>query len=1181
MAQKMLSQYFSLNRRYARSVNLERDLELSDAVEGYILTERAVDALRRMLPAFTKNSPQRAWTLTGVYGTGKSAFAHFWAGLCALEASPVRQKALEIAERALGAVSPELRSLKNELPRRGFVQAIATAQREPLSHTIVRALRRGVEIFWQKSRKKPEILADLIDLEIELAAGHSIEERQVLQLIQAVAQVAKTDVLLLIDELGKTLEFAAQHQGVADLYLLQQIAELPANAPYQVYLVGVLHQSFGDYGERLASSERKEWSKIHGRFEDIPFTESPQQMTRLIGQAIIHNESAVLKKLIQQRASEWFEHLAKQLELSDLSSTVLAEAYPLHPLTSLVLPQLCTRYAQNDRSLFTFLTSSEPYSFKQFLSSTALNKDSIPTLKIHQVYDYFVESAGMGLSSRPNIQKWLEVQGVVADASRRVDLSPEVIQALKTIGTLNLITSAGALRATQALSILPLCELPSEAVGGNPWQAAIQTLLEKNLITYRKQLDELRIWEGSDFNVQVAIGQYFEQERGSLVEILSRVRPLKPLVAQRHSYRTGTLRYFERRYADKTHDLSTLRVSKPDYDGLIVYWMEAQPLSETPPSTTEESKPLIVVNTAHLKTLRDRAIEFAALEKIQATASELQTDGVARREVRQRLVQAENLMDETLTQALDPANSESFSWILGERKAIRDRAGLNAILSDVCDEVYCHSPILWNELINRRELTSQGAKARRELIEAMLKHEDQEKLGLKGYGPEVSMYYSVLAEPGIHRQDDGEWGFYPPIANRSAQLKGNGRTDLSKLWQSMESFCVESAEQPRSLDQLYALLAAPPYGVKSGVIPVLLAAMLLYHVDDVGLYHDGTFVPVLAAPHFELLVKQPGRFAVKSFEMAGLRSQVFQELEAIWRSRVPTGVRNASLLAIAKPLFQFVKKLPAYTLKTQQLSSEAQAVLKTLQTAQEPDELLFTSLPQACGLAPIRHTDPNDESAARTFRKRLVKALHELEITYENLLSVGRQLLHAAFGVRSSAEHLRSDLRVRASYLVDRCLEPMLKRFTLAATDITLADTEWLESLMMILADKPAHAWSDDDRAAFELKLNDVAQQFKRLEALQKDIAATHHEGFEAYRLTLTKADGHELNQVVWIDQTQEDQLNRLVDEILDKPTLRNDAKLRQALIAKLAREVLQVETSDDLKEARQRRGKRKAKVVE
>ncbi|WP_261198786.1 hypothetical protein [Laspinema olomoucense] len=33
---KLLSNYFSLNRRYSRSINIERDLERAEALAGYI-----------------------------------------------------------------------------------------------------------------------------------------------------------------------------------------------------------------------------------------------------------------------------------------------------------------------------------------------------------------------------------------------------------------------------------------------------------------------------------------------------------------------------------------------------------------------------------------------------------------------------------------------------------------------------------------------------------------------------------------------------------------------------------------------------------------------------------------------------------------------------------------------------------------------------------------------------------------------------------------------------------------------------------------------------------------------------------------------------------------------------------------------------------------------------------------
>lgn len=144
---KSLSQYFSVNRRYSRSINLERDVEKLDALVGYIPTERSVEALKRVLSGLQQEQSNRAWTLTSVYGTGKSAFAHYLACLCAPAKDPLRQQALEIAEKALGTDSSEYRSLQKDIPKSGLLRAIATAQREPISHTIVRALARGVRLF--------------------------------------------------------------------------------------------------------------------------------------------------------------------------------------------------------------------------------------------------------------------------------------------------------------------------------------------------------------------------------------------------------------------------------------------------------------------------------------------------------------------------------------------------------------------------------------------------------------------------------------------------------------------------------------------------------------------------------------------------------------------------------------------------------------------------------------------------------------------------------------------------------------------------------------------------------------------------------------------------------------------------------------------------------------------------
>jgi len=1172
MAGKVLSDYFRLHRRYSRSINLERDFERPETLEGYVLTERATSTLQRIATTWGQSSGSRAWTLTGTYGTGKSAFARYLSALSGSKGSPAREAAMAIAQQSFGTGSHELQDLENCLPEKGLWLAIATGRREPLSHTIVRALSQGADIFWS-SGQRPPIAGELTDWAVEIDTDRSrdrpgelieIPDQQVLDLLHRVLDTSKRDVFLILDELGKNLEFTAQHQGAKDLYLLQQIAEFKSKGksgrdrPPRVFLLGLLHQSFAGYSDRLATIEQSEWCKIQGRFEDITFTESPGQMTRLIGQAINRSAADPILCAVNEQAARWQTSLQSILGEYDLSQQMIAEVYPLHPVTALVLPLLCTRYAQNDRSLFTFLTGDEPHGFCEFLQQTEVVTHTLPTLTIDRIYDYFVESV-TGLASRLNLQRWVEIQSLIEDAR---DRDPDLLRLLKTIGVLNLATTTGTLRARPELVALSLCDRPDDLEAQAAWLKRIDRLQEQGTITYRRQLDELRIWQGSDFDVERAIYTQVEQDRLPLAKSLVTARPLKPIVAQRHLHETGTLRYFEQCYGDTTIDWKRLCCSSPASDGLVLYWLDEKRPQDVP-AQTADGKPLLVVEAARVDLLRTRTRELRALQQVNK-APELTSDSVARREVGYRLQEAERLLDDTMLLALGWTGEQTACWVLGSRTEVRQMQAFRSVLSDICAQVYHQAWRLDNELINRRELTTQGAKARRLLIEAMLNCPSEPRLGLMGYGPEVAMYYSVLEATGIHRQIKGLWGFFPPLA-------GSG---LGTAWQAIEQFCCAAVAGQRSLENLYAQLEQPPYGLKRGAIPVVLAAVLLHRAEDLAIYKDGNFVAVLGPEHFELLVKDPSRFSVKYFELLGLRSIVFRELEAALRSKpaepVP-GVRNFSLLAIAKPLFGFVKQLNKYVLQTKHISLEAQQVLAVLQEAQEPDEVLFTALPQACGLQPITAGVAADEVTAREFRQSLVACLRELNIAYDRLLERCQAYLLEALGVRGESRYLREDIRARSRRLLPGCLEPTLKRFLKAGVDESLDDRAWLEALAMIVADKPPRSWTDDDEVQFELGLSDLARRFKNLEAVQSSIEA-QGEGFEAVRLTVTRTDGREVNQVVWVDHGESEALDRIVAEILQTSGLSDNSRLQQALLARLGEKVLLSDDNDRVAKARKKR---------
>jgi len=269
--EQRLSDIITLKRRYSRSINLERDLSVTDSVLGYIPTAWALEACERILEALSTSSTIRAWTITGVYGTGKSAFAHFLSSLLAPKSDPIYANAENILEQLTGSNHPLMLKLSNTLPASGILRAVATAQREPLSYTLVRALHRGCELFWDKDYEHHHTHPILDQLQACIQENQKISNQEVLDCIHQISQAAETDILLVIDELGKSLEYAAWHQDNDDLYLLQQIAELPSDRQtHKVFILGLLHQSFAEYAQNLTKFQRNEWSKIQGRFEAIP-----------------------------------------------------------------------------------------------------------------------------------------------------------------------------------------------------------------------------------------------------------------------------------------------------------------------------------------------------------------------------------------------------------------------------------------------------------------------------------------------------------------------------------------------------------------------------------------------------------------------------------------------------------------------------------------------------------------------------------------------------------------------------------------------------------------------------------------------------------------------------------------------------------------------------------------------
>lgn len=453
-----IGDYLEVARRFTRSINLEKDYRGASQNGEYILTPTALESLHRLAEGLVNDSPSRAWTITGPYGVGKSAFAVFVTRLLCSTGKPGLG-----ARTQLKRTDPELAA---ELDHRqicqdgmkGFLPVLITARRAPASTCIAEGIIAALKC--DKSSKLKAAGRKLAAKMKTASNNGPLDTRWVVSALETSGSVARGEgyrgLLLVIDELGKVFEYAARYPHKGDVYVLQELAEHVARSgEYPAILVGLLHQSFEEYGHLLDMGTRREWAKIQGRFGDIAFMEPADQVIRMVAEAIRRKGSSWpggLKTRITEVvvAAAEVGVVPPGMPLDEFKRTAIA-AYPLHPLALVALPYIFRRFAQNERSLFSYLSSMEPFGFQEFVKTRTMNPKSPEFVRIGDLFDYFTSNFGLGLYRQPQALRWLEAADVL---DRKDDLGEIHREAVKAVGVLNALGQFSHLSASAGMIAL-------------------------------------------------------------------------------------------------------------------------------------------------------------------------------------------------------------------------------------------------------------------------------------------------------------------------------------------------------------------------------------------------------------------------------------------------------------------------------------------------------------------------------------------------------------------------------------------------------------------------------------------------------------------------------------------------------------------------------------------------------
>ena len=852
-----LSEIYQVKGRFRRSVHLERDFYTENALDGYVLTATARETLSRIASTLENKAASKAWSLTGPYGSGKSAFALFAAKLLGDPNAPTTRQAFEVLREGDSDLHDRFKSPngngKESLS--GFCPVLISGERAPLSLGLLRGLQLGL-ISFNGIPKKTAPLRKIKTLLEAAEKGTFPHASEITALFESatneICESGGSGLLLVVDELGKFLEHATQYPGQGDIFVLQTLAEFAdRSTKTPLFLMTILHQAFELYAEHTGKSQQEEWAKVQGRFEDIAFLESTEQGIRLVGTALEKRSDVVGKDILNPALNLGLN--PRQLDENEFIH-LLESCLPLHPTVALLIGPLFRRFAQNERSLFAFLSSSEPNGLQDFLPFQHYNGNYLPTFSLADLYNYLNATQGNRLYISQTGKKWAEIESTINQLS---DPSPMVVQLIKTIGLLGVANEPiPNLKASEELLYCALDDNTEEFA--DEFKKTLSTLKRRSIITYRSYNNVYALWEGSDIDIEVRLrdAAAHVDTKVALATDLSRYMPTRPLVARRHLFQTGTLRHFAVRYTDLENFDADLREPLGDADGLILYALPSskeegtQLIEKISDRNTANREEVLIAIPRSIGFLQDSVTQLAHLHWISENTPELGGDAVARRELSARMVEAEREVSDRLTEIFGNNNEGSCTWYhKGQPAGINSPKARNTYLSKICDDVYYKTPLIRNELINRRKISGAATTARKKLIQAMLENGDKKNLNITGYPAEMSIYRSLLWNTGIHREVEGVWGFHPP--------KTPDENRITPTWKAIEDFLEKCEGERQPVEDLYQRLKKPPLGIREGPLPILLCAVMHYYKKEIALYENGSFIADWSMPVFERLLKAP------------------------------------------------------------------------------------------------------------------------------------------------------------------------------------------------------------------------------------------------------------------------------------------------------------------------------------
>ncbi len=1071
---------------FSPSVNIIRD---ADKDIRYIPTPNSKRIFDQIINDYKVGS--RSFNIIGSYGTGKSSFLLIF------------EKNLKKERDDFEAVNGQFGKVKNfEF------------------WNIVGEYTSLLEFFARSSRLGPYLTSEQKIFDAINRYYKTIEKKN-------------KCLVIVIDEFGKFLEYAASNAPERELYFIQQLAEFVNDESKNILFITALHQGFDSYSRNLNITQRQEWEKVKGRLKELTFNEPVELLLNLAAEHIEATSQAKKKKQEIQRLVKSIKGSKTFPHRSELTEELAGKLYPLDPLAGAVLTSALQQYGQNERSLFTFLNSYDRFGLKDY------NTDQNPYYNLACVHDYLLHNYYSFLSTKyynSHYAQWAAIRRAV----ERVEgtFEKDIVNAAKiakTIGLLNIFAPGHARTDEEFLRVYA-----KDALGIPNFEELISKLESFKIIRYVKFKHKFILFDGTDLDFESAI-----LEAATKIDpVRDIVTPLKKhfdfpyIMAKSVSYKQGTPRFFNFVLSEEPTEIPP----QGEIDGIInLIFSETASIKEIQKFSKKDEQPILYGLYKNTKQIRDILFEIAKIDYVIENNPE---DRVAVEELNiLKTHQIEDLNHYVLHHLYE--KNDDVVWVFAGKSGVFT----NNFLSEICTRIYSETPLFQNELVNRQNLSSAISTARRSLIKALTEAWREEDLGFPKdkFPPEKTIYLALLKDTGIHR-----------LTKDGYTLTEPQESSFLNLWKKCEDFLESAKSVQKNLQEFVNLLSEKPLKLKQGFIDFWLPTFLFIKREDFALYQDKIYLPEITQELLELTIKKPQRFQIKAFDVQGIKLDLFNRYRALVQQNEGELFTNRSFIETVKPFLTFYRSLPQYTKHTNQLSPETLKLREVIATATEPEKTFFEDFPQALGYDHLDLKEADDETLKgyifqlRTSIKELQTAFNELINQLEDhfLNELGyHDLMFPTY--RNKIEERYQSLR---EYLLPLHLKGFYQRLLSEFGD----KQAWFESIVQAVLHKKLSEMKDEEKELVFDRLSHAIQELDNLCDISKLVTDPEKEKVVKLEVT-TYAEGSQerLVRLPIQKESSEVKLERKVETLLEKI---QDRRARIDLLIKL----LQKELKDE-----------------